>query len=44
MYQINEIVVYENGDLYKVKDISVTDFITSGITYYSLESLENKKI
>lgn len=43
MYQINEIVVYENGDLYKVKDIGVPDFITSNRKYYALESLENQK-
>lgn len=43
MYQINEIVVYENGDLYKVKDIGVPDFITSDRKYYTLESLENQK-
>lgn len=43
MYQINEIVVYENGDLYTIKDIGVPDFIKSDRKYYTLESLENSK-
>lgn len=43
MYQINEIVVYENGDLYQIKDIGTPDFITSDRKYYTLESLENSK-
>lgn len=43
MFQINEIVVYENSDLYKIGKIGPLDFAPSDREYYTLQSLDNQK-
>jgi len=40
MFQLNEIVVYNNHGLYQVQNVSRLDFIPSKQIYYTLQSLK----
>lgn len=39
MYQINDIIVYKNSGLYQISDIGIPDFVTTGRSYYTMQSL-----
>jgi len=39
MYQINDVVVYENGGVCKIKDIVVPDFLKTNEQYYKMQPL-----
>lgn len=41
MFQLNEIVVYNNHGLYQIQDIGSLDFIPSKEIYYTLQSLKD---
>lgn len=42
MYSLNEYVVYGHGDICRITEIKVPDFIKTGEEYYFLNSLINK--
>lgn len=42
MFQINDVIVYENGGVCRIEDIGTPDFINSGQEYYKLQSLEDR--
>lgn len=37
MYQINDVIVYENGGVCKIKDIGVPDFLKTDEQYYKMQ-------
>lgn len=39
MYQINDVIVYENGGVCKITDIGVPDFVTTDERYYTLQPI-----
>lgn len=39
MYQINDVIVYENGGVCKIKDIGIPDFVTTDEKYYTLQPI-----
>lgn len=39
MYQINDVIVYENGGVCKIADIGVPDFVTTEERYYKLQPI-----
>ncbi len=41
MYQINDIIVYENGGVCKIKDIGVPDFLKTNEQYYKMQPVSN---
>ncbi|WP_343208596.1 CarD family transcriptional regulator [Anaerolentibacter hominis] len=43
MYKINDVVVYENNGVYRIRDIGTPDFLNTTDQYYILQAVCNKE-